>query len=106
MLDKTFAVSARAYNYVQFVLPTQARVIGTFQAQGGKNDIWVSIVDEVGFTNFTNGTAAQTYYNTGGYATVGKIDVVLRPGSYWMVFDNRQATFTNKVVTARLAAIW
>jgi Zn/Cd-binding protein ZinT len=41
------------------------------------NDIEVLVLDQDGFTNFSNGHNARSYYNSGGYVTTGSIDLNL-----------------------------
>jgi hypothetical protein len=72
------------------------RVFGRFQAEGGRgNDIKVYIFDEDRFLNWQNHHNANTYYDS-GKVTVGRIDVALRSGIYYLVFDNM--TFSLKTV--------
>lgn len=106
LITSSVAVGARTYSSIPFDLPTTARVVGSFQAQGGRNDIWAYVMDREGFTDFTNGQSAKTYFNTTGYVNTAQIDLVLGPGSYWLVFDNRRAILTDKVVEVRLAAVY
>lgn len=106
IVDKTFPVAAQQYVY--YTIPLKAgnltHVTGHFTAQGGSNDIEVLLLDQDGFTNFSNGHNANTYYNSGGYVTTGSIDLNLRPGIYYVVFNNARAMLTNKVVTAKIDA--
>ena len=46
------------------------------------------MLDQDGFTNFSNGHSAQRYYASDGYVTTGSIDLRLRPGTYYIVFNN------------------
>lgn len=105
IVDKAFPVGAQQYVY--YTLPLKAdvtHVTGHFTAQGGSNDIEVSVLDQDGFANFSNGHNANTYYNSGGYVTAGSIDLNLRSGTYYVVFNNARAMLTNKVVTAKIEA--
>jgi hypothetical protein len=105
IVDKAFPVGA--HQYVYYTIPLKAdvtHVTGHFTAQGGSNDIEVLVLDQDGFTNFSNGHNANTYYNSGGYVTTGSIDLNLRSGTYYVVFNNAAAMLTNKVVTAKIDA--
>src|SRR5215467_6847309 len=100
IVDKTFPVAAG--HYVYYTIPLKAdlsHITGPFTAQGGSNDIEVLVLDQDGFTNFSNGHSAQRYYASDGYVTTGSIDLRLRPGTYYIVFNNARAMLTNKVVT-------
>jgi hypothetical protein len=105
IVDKTFPVAAG--HYVYYTIPLKAdlsHIMGHFTAQGGSNDIEVLVLDQDGFTNFSNGHSAQRYYASNGYVTTGSIDLRLRPGTYYVVFNNARAMLTNKVVTAKIDA--
>jgi hypothetical protein len=107
VVDKTFPVAA--HNYIYYTIPLKAEMThmtGHFTAQVGNNDIEVFVLDKDGFTNFSNGHNSATYYNSGGYVTTGSIDLNLRPGTYYVVFNNSRAMLTNKVVTAKIEAMW
>lgn len=75
------------------------RLYGRFRASGGANDIEVYVLDEDGFENWSNGHGARTYYNS-GRVTVGRFDLRLRGGRFYLVFNNKFSVFTNKAVTA------
>jgi predicted nucleic acid-binding Zn ribbon protein len=105
IVDKTFPVAAQHYFY--YTIPLKAdvsHITGHFTAQGGSNDIEVLVLDQDGFTNFSNSHSAQRYYASDGYVTTGSIDLRLRPGTYYIVFNNARAMLTNKVVTAKIDA--
>lgn len=85
--------------YFQFQSSGQ-RVFGHFKAEGGSgNDIKVFILDEDGFANWQNKHSAKMYYDS-GKVTAGKIDVRLKPGTYYLVFDNSFSVLTNKAITS------
>jgi len=105
IVDKAFPVAAG--HYVYYTIPLKAdlsHITGHFTAQGGSNDIEVLVLDQDGFTNFSNGHSARRYYTSDGYVTTGSIDLRLRPGTYYVVFNNARAMLTNKVVTAKIDA--
>lgn len=105
IVDKTFPVAAQHYVYYTIPLKAdQSHITGHFTAQGGSNDIEVLVLDQDGFTNFSNGHSAQRYYDSNGYVTTGSIDLRLSPGTYYVVFNNARAMLTNKVVTAKIDA--
>jgi hypothetical protein len=104
IVNNTFPVAPRSYVYYTFRVEGEARVRGRFSASGGANDVEVFILDDDGFQNFKNGHRASTYYNSGGYVTVGTIDRTLGEGTYYLVFNNSAAMLTNKVVTADVKA--
>jgi hypothetical protein len=105
VVDKTFPVAAQQYVY--YTIPLNAattHLTGHYTAQGGGNDIEVLVLDQDGFTNFSNKHAAQTYYSSGGYVTTSTIDLHLAAGTYYVVFNNSRSILTNKVVTAKIEA--
>lgn len=107
IVNQTFEVPARSYKYFSFGMPGGGNVRGNFQAFGGKNDIEVAVFDENGFINFQNGNrASRVYYYSGGYVTVADMNQYLPPGRYYLVFNNRDALLTDKVVTAKIDAVY
>jgi len=85
---------------------TSLRIEGWFEAAGGsRNDIEVYILDEIGLTNFKNGTTAQTYYNS-GRATTGKPHAFLPLSNqnYYVVFSNRFSLLSPKAVKTYMTA--
>lgn len=99
VIDKAFHVGAGTMSWYSWKFPVQTRLTGHFSAEGGRNDIACLVVDDDDFVNLQNNTAFRQYYES-GYTTRGKVDVTVPAGSYYVVFDNRQAWFANKTVTA------
>jgi len=103
-----FTLNPGTYVFYQVRAISEAslRIEGWFEASGGsRNDIEVYILDEIGFTNFKNGNAARTYYNS-GRATTGKPHVALPwdNQNYYVVFNNRFSLFSSKSVKAYMTA--
>lgn len=101
VVNDTFAVNAGQYRYYKFDLETNSQVVGRVEASGGSNDIDTIVMDADEFTNFQNRGAFRSYYHS-GYTTIGKIDLNLSAGLYYVVFSNSNALFTNKVVKAKV----
>jgi hypothetical protein len=96
--EKTYVVEPGAYSWLEWNFDEVTRVAAKFRARGGSgNDIEVFILDEDGFENWRNGHRAPTYYNS-GRVTVGRFDVRLRPGKYFLVMSNTFSAVSNKVV--------
>lgn len=96
--EKAYVVEPGRYSWLEWNFDEVTRVAAKFRARGGSgNDIEVFIVDEDGFENWRNGHQVPTYYNS-GRVTVGRFDVRLRPGKYFLVMSNTFSTFSNKVV--------
>ncbi len=96
------AIPAGSYSWYTFVVPAGASTVavnGHFSATGGTgNDIDCFILDDDGLVNFKNGHPATTYFNS-GKVTQAKIGAVLvTPGTYYLVLDNRFSLFTPKAV--------
>ena len=58
-------------------------------------------MDKDNYINWENGHEARVYYNS-GKITVGKIDLHLSPGHYYLVFSNKFALLFNKKVDAHI----
>lgn len=101
VVNDTFAVNAATIHYYNFSLNSLSRVIGRFEASGGRNDIDAIILDADEFTNYRNTGNYKSYFHS-GYITVGNIDLNLPAGSYYIIFSNSAALFTNKIVKAKI----
>jgi hypothetical protein len=96
--ERTLVVDPGGYNWLEWNFDEVTRVAARFRARGGRgNDIEVFILDEDGFENWRNGHRAPTYYNS-GRATVGRFNVRLGPGKYYLVMSNKFSSVSNKVV--------
>lgn len=74
-------------------------ISGNFSAAGGSsNDISAVIADEIEFTNWINGHEANVYWGTSGRKTVGKFEVRLRPGLYYLGISNQFSVVSDKYV--------
>ncbi|MFN2455905.1 MAG: zinc-ribbon domain-containing protein [Pyrinomonadaceae bacterium] len=103
IVNSSFPVEALHYSYYTFTVPSAAHVTGNFRASGGRNDIEVVIFDEEGFENFQNGNkASRVYYNSHGYVTTATIDKNIGAGTYYIIFNNKDAILTDKMVTANI----
>jgi len=98
------SVAAMHYSFYALNVPTGAqnvRVQGHFQATGGTgNDIEVFLLNEEQFTNWKNGHATPTFYNS-GKITVGDVQAIVPngPGTYYLIFNNNFSALTAKAVT-------
>jgi len=99
------ALSVAAMNYAFYTLSVplgahNVKVQGHFEATGGMgNDIEVFLLSDEQFTNWKNGHATPTYYNS-GKMTVGDVQAVLPDGvgTYYLVFNNNFSMLTAKAV--------
>ena len=101
VVDSTFPVRARSYQYYSFDVAGSGHLTGTFNATGGRDDIDVWVIDANQMANFGNGHNTHFYYRS-DYVSYGQINLRLRPGSYYIIFSNRQALLTNKIVEAHV----
>jgi hypothetical protein len=97
----SFAVPPNYYHSFPIYIPEGVpggRVSGRFRATSGDN-IHAHIMDADALENFRHRNQFLTYYSS-GKVTVGNINVNLRPGQYFLVFENFYSVFSNKVVRA------
>jgi hypothetical protein len=97
----SFAVPPNYYQSFAINIPEgvpSGHVVGRFRATSGDN-IQVHIMDADALENFRHRNQFLTYYSS-GKVTVGNINVNLRPGQYFLVFENFYSVFSNKVVRA------
>lgn len=88
--------------HYSFSIENNATLTGDFTASGGSgNDIQVLLMNQDDYINWKNGHAARVYYNS-EKITVGKIDVHLNPGTYYLVFSNRFGLLFGKKVDAHI----
>jgi hypothetical protein len=101
IVDSTFPVRARAYQNYSFDVTGSGHVTGKFNATGGRDDIDVWVIDANEMANFANGHRTHFYYHS-DYVSYGEINLRLKPGSYYIIFSNRVALLTNKIVEAHV----
>lgn len=101
VVESTFPVRARAYQYYSFDVTGSGHLTGTFNATGGRDDIDVWVIDANQMANFANGHNTRFYYRS-DYVSYGQINLRLRSGSYYLIFSNRKALLTNKIVEAHV----
>ena len=96
----SFVVKAGQISYFDFTVTGRAaKVSGRFEATGGSgNDIEAVITDADGFENWKNGHSARVFFQT-GKTTIGNITVALRPGTYYLAFNNKFSLLTDKTIT-------
>lgn len=97
-IEKSYVIDAGAYTFLEWNFNEVTNVKARFRARGGGgNDIEVYVLDEDGFENWQNGHKTPTYYNS-GRVTVGRLDINLKEGKYFLVMNNRFSVVSNKVV--------
>jgi hypothetical protein len=102
IVNESFTVDAGAFRYWSFTVSQRpgVRVFGRFRATGGSGrDIECYILDEDAFENYQTGHTVSSKYNS-GRVTVGRMNVLLRPGNWFLVFSNRFSVLTPKAVSA------
>jgi len=101
----TFVVEPRNFKMFRAVVSdgmANPRLEGTFSATGARNDIEVTVLDDMQYQNWQNRRRFEATYES-GRVTNGTIGVDLAPGTWWLVFSNRFSLLSNKAVTADVA---
>jgi hypothetical protein len=101
----TGAITIGALNSSYFTLPVPAgativKIQGHFTATGGLgNDIEVYVLNQDEFTNWQNGHATSTRYNS-GRVTAGEVATKLPDGTgtYYVIFNNKFSLLSPKAV--------
>lgn len=102
IVDGTISVPALDDVHYSFSIESEATLSGDFTASGGSgNDIQVLLMNQNDYINWKNGHEARVYYNS-EKITIGKIDVHLNPGTYYLVFSNRFGLLLGKKVDAHI----
>lgn len=104
-MNNIISVPAGKYRYYPVFVSGDMNMVGTFRAYGGSgNDIKVYVLDEMSFINWKNRHSAETLYNS-GRETVGKINVALNPGKYYLIFDNTFSFISDKGINAHIELV-
>ena len=82
-------VAASSYHAVRVDLNRRARISGTFRTSDLKSRISVLVIRESQLEAWKNDLEFEQQART-GYVPGGKINLVLEPGAYLIVFDNRE----------------
>lgn len=99
IVDERVSVPSMQDTHYPLLIQDKASLSGDFRAEGGSgNDIQVLVMDEDNYINWKNGHEARVYYDS-GKITIGKIDLTLAPGKYYLVFSNRFALLFGKKLT-------
>jgi hypothetical protein len=106
IVNGSFVVGPRTFTPYKFVVTTgmwKPRLEGTLTAQGARNDIEVTVLDETQFTNWQNRDTFKAAYES-GRVTDTKLNLELpeTPATYYVVFSNRFSLMSNKAVTANV----
>jgi hypothetical protein len=106
IVNGSFVVGPRTFTPYKFVVTTgmsKPRLEGTLTAQGAKNDIEVTVLDEAQFTNWQNRDDFKATYESGRVTdTTLNVQLPETPATYYVVFSNRFSLMSNKAVTANV----
>ncbi len=110
LVKGTITVKAGGWYHVSFSVTSAMigpRVVGSFKASGGSgNDIVALILDDMAYTNWSNGHTVNALY-TSGQITVANINVpISTPGTYHLVFSNIFSIFISKDVATKVDLQW
>jgi hypothetical protein len=79
-----------------------AHLVGSFTTAGGRaNDVEVFVTDRSGLSSLTGGSSFTAIYAS-GRVTSGNIEVVLPPGSYYLVFSNVFSLISAKAISTKI----
>jgi hypothetical protein len=108
VVSGSFIVERRGFTPFKVVITEEMmkpRIEGTFVASGARNDIEVSVLEEIEFMNWQNRHQFQAAYES-GRVTTARVRAELPPGTYFVVFNNRFSVLTNKSVTADVKLLY
>jgi len=101
IVNSIFPVHAGNLVSYDFEAKSTGTITGGFRAYGGSKDVDVYIVDEINYVLLNQGNAFRSVFGR-PKAERGKIDVVVSPGRYYVVFSNKHALLTGKEVAAEI----
>ncbi len=97
-----FTVEAGSLSSFPFNVYKTGRVLGRFQSTGGSgNDIEAVITDARDFENWKDGRLARVLYKS-ERTSIGRIDILLQPGRYYLAFNNRLSPRTDQTIIASI----
>ena len=106
IVNGSFVVGPRTFTPYKFVVTTgmsNPRLEGTLSAQGARNDIEVTVLDEAQFANWQNRDGFKATYESGRVTdTTLNVQLSETPATYYVVFSNRFSLLSNKAVTANV----
>lgn len=106
LLNGTYRVAERSYQVFEFSFDPQedvGEIGGRINVQGPSNfDIQLWIVDYPNLENFINKQAFKAHLNT-GRVRLKTFNVALKPGRYYLIFDNTFSAINSKNVQAFVA---
>jgi hypothetical protein len=110
VVSGAFIVEPRTFKPFKITLTpgmSNARVEGSFTASGARNDIEVTLLNELQYANWQSRQKFDAAY-VSGRVTSAKIAITLPagPGTYYMVFSNRFSIISNKAVTADVQLVY
>lgn len=102
IVDGQFVVPAGQSSIKQVtVFNKHAKLVGSFAAAGGNDDIKVMVLNTEAYALWQKGNAVFTQYNSGKIST-DEFKVKLSRGTYYLIFDNTFSMFTSKTVAAHI----
>ncbi len=94
----------RSYRFVINDNSRNARITGYVAVQtGGRHDVYLTVVDDRGFQNYSNGSDFNSVYRTKVFDYRRITINNLRPGVYHIILSNTHSRITPKQVEAKLA---
>lgn len=89
LVDGQIILPAGGFHSTRIDLNRRSRLTGTFRTQSISSRVSVAVMTESDFDNWTSGAVHQTLARTGDVPG-GKINLLLEPGVYFLVIDNRK----------------
>ena len=98
LLSGEISIPSADYHAVRVDLNRRTKITGTFRTSDLKSTISVLVIKESELEAWKSNSKFEQHTRT-GYVPGGKINPVLDPGTYMIIFDNRQSE-TPRIVTA------
>lgn len=102
VVDGEIVVMTGSFRTFPINLNRRARLSGTFSASGQNHTIGCIVLKKEEFEKLSAGAEHSAISKTGDVPG-GKIDVMLQPGEYYLVLDNRHSLHGDAIVAADFA---
>ncbi|HEX6126972.1 MAG TPA: hypothetical protein VFZ23_16485 [Pyrinomonadaceae bacterium] len=89
LVTGTITIPAGEFYSNRLSLNRRLRLTGTFRTANLRNRVSASVIGERYFEDWKQGAQTPTFART-GYVPGGKISLLLEPGAYILLIDNRQ----------------
>ena len=98
LLSKQISIPLGEFHQTRLNLNRRARLVGSFRSGVVKKRVAAAVINEADLEAWKSGSDVKAFTRM-GYVPAGKISVVLEPGAYLLLLDNRNGTEDQTIET-------